>query len=155
MIYNGVANQFYRTAFQRRDDCLSHETYPAPHELPFSARQHSAADVLNAARSRAGNDGPLRLLLDRDLVVTIDCAGCNSSRLVMKPLHAVGMEAAHCPQCGIVAKPQMRHAIEYDCELAGRTLSSVGVPPYDMVRVETPRGEQVFLLGADRPGESS
>jgi adenylyltransferase/sulfurtransferase len=151
LIYNGVANQFYRTAFQRRDDCLSHETYPEPHELPFSAGQHTAAELLDAARNRAGVDGPLRLLLDRDLVVTIDCAGCDSSRQVMKPLQAVGMDAAHCPQCGMVAKPQMRHAIEHDCELAARTLNALGVPPYDMVRVETPVGEQVFLLGADRP----
>ena len=30
LVYNGVANQFYSTRYQRREDCLSHETYPEP-----------------------------------------------------------------------------------------------------------------------------
>ncbi len=38
LIYNGVANQFYRTRFQRRDDCMSHETYAEPLELPLQMR---------------------------------------------------------------------------------------------------------------------
>ncbi len=29
LVYNGVANQFYSTRLPFRDDCLSHETYPA------------------------------------------------------------------------------------------------------------------------------
>ena len=37
LIWNGEANHFYKTAFQRREDCLSHETYPEPIELPLSA----------------------------------------------------------------------------------------------------------------------
>ena len=29
-VFNGVANTFYTTQLPRRDDCLSHETYPEP-----------------------------------------------------------------------------------------------------------------------------
>ncbi len=36
MVYNGVGNQFYSTRLPRREDCLSHETYPEPVELALS-----------------------------------------------------------------------------------------------------------------------
>ena len=39
LVYNGVANQFYSTRYQRREDCLSHETYPEPVSLPLSAAE--------------------------------------------------------------------------------------------------------------------
>ncbi len=29
LVFNGVANQFYSTKLPFREDCLSHETYPA------------------------------------------------------------------------------------------------------------------------------
>ena len=39
LVYNGVANQFYSTKLPFRDDCLSHETYPAAVELPLGQKQ--------------------------------------------------------------------------------------------------------------------
>ena len=55
LIYNGVANKFYTTRFQRREDCMSHETYPDPIELPLSAHVHSGDDLLRAACRETGH----------------------------------------------------------------------------------------------------
>ena len=52
-IFNGVTNQFYKTRFQRRDDCLSHETYGEIWELPLSAEQ-AAGDLFAAVGQRTG-----------------------------------------------------------------------------------------------------
>src|SRR5918998_1206222 len=35
LVFNGVSNQFYSTQLPRREDCLSHESYPTPTELPL------------------------------------------------------------------------------------------------------------------------
>ena len=150
-IYNGAANQFYKTAFQRRDDCLSHETYPDAIELPLSASSHTASDLFREASKHLKDDGPLTLSLDRDVVVSIDCEQCNSSQRIMKPLQLVGMEKARCRECGQIAKPDLEHSVPQDSELASESLSALGIPPYDMVRVETSNGEHVFLLAQDRP----
>ncbi len=50
LVFNGVANQFYSTRLPRRDDCLSHETYPEPVELALGQR----VDGRGAVRRRPG-----------------------------------------------------------------------------------------------------
>ncbi len=150
LVFNGVANQFYHTSFQHREDCLSHETYPEPEELPLSASEHAAADLFAAVRKRAASDGAMRLSLDRDLVVSVDCAKCNTSEPVMRPLQSVGMSEAKCASCGETARPNIEHMIDEHSPLAGEKLAALGVPPYDIVRVSTAEGERVFLLAGDR-----
>ncbi len=150
MIYNGVSNKFYNTRFQVREDCLSHDTYEPPIELPLSAAQATAADLFGAVRQQFPGEGQLRLLLDRDLVVYLECAACDYRQRVMKPLHLVGMSQAGCPGCGETARPEIQHNISSDSELARETLASLGVPPYDIVRVANREEEKTFLLASDR-----
>ncbi len=50
LVWNGLANNFYKTAYQRREDCLSHETYPTPLELPLSSRESTLHHLFTAAR---------------------------------------------------------------------------------------------------------
>ena len=49
LVFNGVANQFYTTRLPFRDDCLSHETYPEPIELPLG---HGAPSPSSSRRPR-------------------------------------------------------------------------------------------------------
>ena len=149
LIYNGVANQFYNTKFQRREDCLSHETYPQPVELPLSC-QNTAAELFDMVRGHIGAGDAMTLSLDRDLVVTIDCQRCHTSQPIMRALHLVSMRDAKCPQCGETARPNLEHSIASGSQLTGEKLATLGVPPYDIVRVGTSHGEQVILLTGDR-----
>jgi adenylyltransferase/sulfurtransferase len=151
LIYNGVSNQFYKTAFQRRGECLSHDTYPEPVEVPLSAQKHTAAELFAAFHQASNHDQePLRLQLDRDLVVSIDCPQCATSRRVMRPRFAVTMAEAKCQDCGQLAKPVFVHNIERDSELATELMSHLGIPLYDMLRLDTSEGESAVLLAGDR-----
>ncbi|MEX2175063.1 MAG: ThiF family adenylyltransferase [Pirellulaceae bacterium] len=160
MVWNGQANNFYKTAYQRRDDCLSHETYDEPIELPLSASVATADDLFAAAaphfatQTRSVSEGSppkLTLSLDRDLVVSLDCA-CGQSRSVLKPQQLVGAHDAPCPACGQTTKPRLEHSIDAGSELAAHKLSTLGIPPYDIVRVGDDQKEGVFLLAGDRAG---
>ncbi len=152
MIYNGVANNFYSSRFQPRDDCMSHETYPEPLDLPLRAESDTAADLLEqTCRALELDLATSRIELDRDLVVSIDCAPCGARRAIMRPLQKVGHRDAICGTCGQIASPQIVHAVEAGQELAQARLSELGIPPYDMVRVVSGESEHVVLLGADRP----
>ena len=150
MVYNGVVNQFYRTKFQRREECLSHETYPSPQPLGISAADHTARDLFAAAAEHFDRGADLSLELDRDLVVSIDCAACDCSLPVMRPLQLVGMKEATCTSCQQTARPRLMHVIGADSDLVGEKLASLGVPSYDIVRVTSSDQEQVFLLDGDR-----
>lgn len=149
MIYNGVANQFYTTTFQVREDCLSHETYPEPIELPLSAAENTAADLFWAARDHLGGSGTMSLELDRDLVVSLDCP-CGASQRVMRPLQLVSVHDARCAACGQTARPNIRHHVPVGSELAEEKLLALGIPRYDLVRVVCGDQEGVFLLAGDR-----
>jgi molybdopterin/thiamine biosynthesis adenylyltransferase len=159
-IYNGVSNQFYTTAFQRREECLSHESYVDIVELPFSAETHSAEDLMGAvcqiaevAKSSASDSATrgsvvCHLNLDRDLVVSLDCA-CGLSRSILKPASTVSMRQSQCERCGQFAKPLLVNYVERGSRLAQEKLSQLGVPPFDVLRVSTPTHEWHVLLARD------
>ncbi len=149
MVYNGVANQFYTTRLPRRDDCLSHETYPEPVSLPLS-NGATVAELFAAARPHV--EGPLELALDRELVVALDCPRCGWRAEVMRPRAKVRASEATCPACREEARPEFTSAVAESSPLADVPLGRVGIPPYDIVRVDGPATSGFFLLAADRAG---
>ncbi len=147
LVYNGVANQFYSTRLPYRDDCLSHETYPKPIELALGYRS-SVSELFEFARARL--QGPLRLVLDRELVVALDCPRCQWRDEVMMPRVKVKAALAICPRCREPARPEFASSVEEDARLAGEPLLRVGIPPYDIVRIDGSTESGFFLLAADR-----
>jgi molybdopterin-synthase adenylyltransferase len=146
-VFNGVANQFYTTRLPFRDDCLSHETYPEPVALELSC-DNTVRELLAAAESTVA--GPLRLVLDRELVVAIDCPRCQWDSAVLRPRTLVKAREAICPDCRQPGRPEFASSVEHDSPLAVQPLARVGIPPYDIVRVDGPAESGFFLLAADR-----
>jgi molybdopterin/thiamine biosynthesis adenylyltransferase len=147
MVFNGVTNQFYKTKLPFREDCLSHETYPEPTELTLGNGSTVKELFAEAARTL---EGPLTLALERDLVTAIHCARCDSRIEVFRPRTKVGMSNAICPTCNEPGRPLIVNAIEEGDELATLTLAKVGIPPYDIVRVDGLEGSGFYLLAGDR-----
>jgi molybdopterin-synthase adenylyltransferase len=147
MVYNGVGNQFYSTRLPRREDCLSHETYPEPVELPLSSRS-TVAELFEAARPHV--EGPLELALERELVVSLECPRCGWRQAVMRPRIKVRAAEAVCPECREAARPEFASAVEESSTMVDQPLRRVGIPPYDIVRVDGPADSGFFLLAADR-----
>jgi len=152
LVFNGVSNRFYTTQLPYRDDCLSHEAYPEPTPLPLGA-DASASALFDAARATLS--GPLTLALERDLVVSVDCPRCGWHAEVMRPRTKVAMSEAVCPRCREPGRPETVSAVGEDSPLADRSLSALGVPPYDVVRVDGEESSGFFLLDADRAGRET
>jgi molybdopterin/thiamine biosynthesis adenylyltransferase len=147
LVFNGVANQFYSTRLPFREDCLSHETYPEPQETGLSF-QSRASELFDLAGAQL--DGPLRLVLDRELVVLLDCPRCGWRREVMAPRAKVRAALANCPNCREPARPEFASQVEDDSPLAAEPLSRLGIPPYDILRIDGAAESRFFLLAADR-----
>ncbi len=147
MVYNGVGNQFYTTKLPRRDDCLSHETYPEPTALALSNRS-TVADLFAAVRDRV--DGRLELALDRELVVSLECPSCGWLAEIMRPRVKVRAAEAVCPICREPARPEFTSAVAESSPMADMPLGRVGIPPYDIVRVDGSSGSVFVLLADDR-----
>lgn len=147
MVFNGVTNQFYSTRLPHREDCLSHETYPEPTSLPIG---HDAnASALFAEARTALGDG-LSLALDRDLVVSIECPRCDWRHEVHRPRSKVAMSEAVCPRCREPGRPEVVCAVEQGSPLANLTLRQLGVPAFDIVRIDGESASGFFRLDGDR-----
>ncbi len=142
MIFNGESNNFYTTNYQRKEGCLSHETYGTPVDVPLGAKDTVAA-LFKASGGR-------RLLLDRDLLVSLSCPACGVKKEMMKPLSRVGLRQGKCAKCSGVMLPEVVHEVEPGTPLAARTLRETGVAPYDIVKVETTGGGIYARLAGDR-----
>jgi adenylyltransferase/sulfurtransferase len=149
LVYNGVGNQFYSTRLPFREDCLSHETYPERVELALGHRA-AVSELLKAAVPHLGGAGPLHLVLDRELVVAVDCPRCSWRGEVMRPRVQVRAGEAVCPICQQPARPELVSAVDDSSPLTDEPLCRVGIPPYDIVRVDGPAETGFFLLAADR-----
>jgi adenylyltransferase/sulfurtransferase len=144
-VFNGVTNQFYQTKFQRREDCLSHETFESVIEAPLSHRDR-LQDLFEFGKAHIG--GPVQLRLDRDLVVDIHCAPCNERRPVMRARQAVNVTDAACPTCNETGKPRLVHSMDQGSEFLDEQLVRLGIPDRDVVQLEGPRGTVAIQLNA-------
>ena len=141
-VFNGESNNFYTTRFQRREDCLSHESWPVPKPVPLGAE--SAASALMAAMEGTS------LLLERDLLVSLSCPPCGTKKPILRPLILVSQKEGMCASCGQAMSPEIVHEIAAESPLAKEPLRNLGVPPFDIVKVVTPQGMSFARLEKDR-----
>jgi adenylyltransferase/sulfurtransferase len=138
LVFNGVTNQFYQTRYPFRPDCLSHETYGEIRTVPLTCSA-TAAELLDFAadfaRVRNGE-----LVLDRDWVRELTCEPCGLTAPVERPLGTVRERDAACPNCGQTMLPRMIHRISRSSPWATRLLHDLGVPDFDIVKVESDGG---------------
>jgi adenylyltransferase/sulfurtransferase len=62
----------------------------------------------------------------------------------------VSLAEAVCPHCRQPGRPEILSALEEDSPLAARPLADLGIPPYDIVRVDGADASAFFLLAEDR-----
>jgi predicted RNA-binding Zn-ribbon protein involved in translation (DUF1610 family) len=146
-VYNGVGNRFYTTRLPFRHDCLSHETYPQATPIGLSADDRCSRLFEHA---RAWLAGPLRLQLDRELATERRCPRCLSREAVLRPRRRLTAAELICAECGQEAILDSTSEIADDSPLAQHTLQQLGIPPFDIVRIDGSSGSGFYLLEADR-----
>ncbi len=146
LVFNGATNQTYRTRLPFREDCLSHETWEVTGELPLS-HQQTVAELFAALSERSVEAETL--LLERDLVVELQCEPCGFRRQVLNTTYRVPVREAFCPHCHQPTRPWTEHRVDRDSTLFGEKLAQLGIPAYDIVRVSCREGEQCWLLAED------
>ena len=151
MVFNGVTNQFYKTKYPYREDCLSHEYYEELSDLELSAGKTTVADLFAAVEQKTGAAAEA-IELDRDFLTKLTCKNCEKQVEVNEPRSSVNMSRAICESCSEVMSLETMHEVAKDSEdaLAGRTLAEIGIPPYDIVKVRTNVGREFVLLAGDR-----
>ncbi len=142
MVFNGAANQFYKTKFTPREDCLSHETYEEPIDSEMT-HEATFGDVC----SSLGFENA-KLILDRDFLVQLNCRTCNKQTKIERPLCLVGSSEGVCESCQQPLQPETISEISGDSEYVNHQLSAIGIPDWDIIKVQTEAEIQFVQLKA-------
>ena len=147
-LFEGLSHNSYRVRYPINPECPWHDE-PAPIETvsEFSSETPLAA-IWDWAAGRLG--GLDALDLERELVAAVECTACGESRPVFRPIHRVTEDEAVCPRCNTPATPKLFHSISGGCEWLPRTVSQLGLPPWDILWAR--RGEQI--LGIEIAGDA-
>lgn len=147
--YNGYTNFMHTTAYVADAECESHWIYGDVTELPLRAEANTLAELLEIARGDLGSDAVLEL--DQELVLSLNCAACNTVEHVLKPLSDVSFEAGHCPSCGEMREVNLTHTITGNEDFLERSLASVGVPALHILRATNGAEFRFYELSGDLP----
>jgi len=153
LVFNGVANQFYKTQFPLREDCLSHETFEGVGSLALSAN-NTPCELFDSVRTHLGldNDFQLNLVLDRDYLKSLECRSCDISQPIGRPRSQVKQSEGFCSSCQQPMQPVSVCEIGEDDPLANVAMRELGVPDRDIVRVRDDQDEHFFELASIADG---
>jgi adenylyltransferase/sulfurtransferase len=145
--FNGMVNDMHTTAYSPREDCESHWNYGDITELPARAERTTLDDILRIACADLGLNAVIEL--DQELVTKLECPNCHTVEEVLRPLSEVTLEDGNCPTCGILREASLTHTITGEETFLHRTLSSVGVPPLQIIRAHNGVEYRFYELSAD------
>ncbi len=147
--FNGMTNDMHTTAYLPREDCESHWTYGQIIEIPARAEFTTLDEMLRIVQADMGPDAVLEL--DHELVTSLTCPSCGTKDEVLRPLHQVSFESAHCPVCGTLRDADMTHQVTGREPYLNRTLASVGVPALHILRARNSVEYRFYELTGDLP----
>ena len=124
-VFNGLTHDSYVVEYQRKDDCMSHETFSEVIEKDWSSRSSKFCDILTAIKEDLGENSIIDL--DRDIVSDVKC-GCGFVRKEYKPIHKMKGSDLICPECGETLKFETFHSIFGTEDFLDKTPFDIGIP---------------------------
>jgi len=146
--FNGLTLDTFIIEYQRKEDCLSHDTYEVIEEMPWSAAGTTAREVVAAVHARLGADAVVEL--EREIVSSLECRQCGTTQPVFLPLTRLTESAARCHGCGEMRWPNLTHNLEADASYADQPLAALGIPPLDIITGRLGFDRIHFELTGDR-----
>jgi molybdopterin/thiamine biosynthesis adenylyltransferase len=146
--FNGLTHDSYVVTYERRDDCLSHDTYDLDAAVAFG-RDLPLAELLGEARKLLGTD--VVLDLEHELVRALICPQCGEETRVGRPIETLSAADALCPSCGAERRVDPVHVIEPDDQrLLACSPAQLGLPPFEVVTARSADGTRThFVLDGD------
>lgn len=139
----GMWGDFSRVSYQRREDCMGHDTAGEITPLGRGVATMTVGELLDRAEAElgtgsGGGDGDagmeVEIDLSRDLVLALICPQCGASEPGRAVLGAVREADAACPNCRAHRVVDTISSLGRDGRVAPETtLAELGLPPFDIV----------------------
>jgi len=124
-VFNGLTHDSYVVEYQRKPDCMSHDTYESIEERPWSAKNITLSSLLENIKSELGENAVIDF--DRDIVTYASCS-CGEKKDIFMPLHKLRGHDIQCPVCGKAMNFDTVHTISGSEDFLGKTPFEIGIP---------------------------
>lgn len=124
-VFNGLTHDSYVVEYQRKEDCMSHDTYEQIIEKPWSVKTVTLGAVLAEIREELGERAVLDF--DRDIATTATCS-CGEHKDLFTPVHKLKGDMLTCPKCGGQMTFDSIHSINGSESFLDKTPYEIGIP---------------------------
>lgn len=124
-VFNGLTHDSYVVEYQRKEDCMSHDTYEKIIEKPWSVKSVTWRVVLSEIRNELGENAVITL--DRD-ITTIAYCSCGEKKDMYMPVHKLKGEMLTCSKCGNQMSFDSIHKIDGSENFLDKTPFETGIP---------------------------
>lgn len=125
-VFNGLTHDSYVVEYQRKEDCMSHDTYEQIEEKIWSVRSLTLQNLLNQVRADLGDQAIVEF--DRDIATYARC-NCGESKELFVPVHKLKGPSLVCGKCGEAMRFDMSHTLNGSERYLHKTLQEIGIPP--------------------------
>lgn len=129
-VFNGLTHDSYVVEYQRKPDCMSHDTYEDILEMPWSVESTTLSEILKQVRADLGEDAVVEL--DRDIATKAHCS-CGHEKDLFTPVHKLRGKDIVCPNCGNSMSFDNIHALNGTEDFLSKTASQIGIPPLHII----------------------
>ncbi len=124
-VFNGMTHDSYVVEYQRKEDCMSHDTYSDITEMNWSVDTTPLREILHDIRSDLGDKASM--VFDREIATTGQCTKGHHTNL-FKPVNMLkGMDIL-CNCCGGEIRFSTTHSITGEEDFLDRTAGDIGLP---------------------------
>jgi adenylyltransferase/sulfurtransferase len=135
-VFSGLSTDSYLTEFQKKDDCVSHDTLEKIVPMPWSNQTTTVGEALAEARKLLGPAAELELA--RDVLERMVCPACHGEEPLFVSLGQVKSDKAGCPKCGAARREVVTfYKIRGSESFLDKSLAEIGVPPFDVLIART------------------
>lgn len=130
-VFEGLTHNSFTVSYPIAPDCPWHgEPPPIRDDEQFD--RHTPMRLIwdRAARELGGVDA---IDLSREVIDTVGCPSCGTSRQVRKPAESVREDEVTCESCGGECVPRFFHSLSADSPLLSLTPAELGLPRWDVV----------------------
>lgn len=129
-VFNGLTHDSYVVEYQRKEDCMSHDTYEKVVEKPWSVKSITLREILEDIRSELGEKAVLDF--DRDIATVAKCS-CGECKELFTPVHKLKGDMLTCHKCGNQMTFDSVHTIKGDEDFIDKTPHKIGIPMLHIV----------------------
>lgn len=124
-VFNGLTHDSYLVEYQRKQGCMSHDTYESVESRPWSVRNMTLAELLGAVRAEMGAEAVIDF--DRDIATYAQCQ-CGERKELFMPAHKLKAQTLLCGKCGRTMLHEIAHSVSGRESYLDKTLFDIGMP---------------------------